>query len=113
MGTGEIEAVDAFSGHDQRKENQHDRAGEGRQGVDLAGAEIEARVPGMAAGVVVGERGNGQGGSVTAHVETIGQERHRAEGDPGRDFEDHGHRVIRITIRVRRSPVFLMSWPKV
>ena len=82
----------ALPGYNDGEENEHDRTGKGRQGVDLARAEIEPRVLCVPAGVEIGERGNGQGRGVGAHVETIGQERHGAEGDAGRNFDDHRHR---------------------
>jgi hypothetical protein len=88
-GNGGDEAFDAFGSHERREEGQQHGGGEGGERVDLAGAEIEAGIAGAAAGVEIGEGGDRQGGGVRAHVQPVGEQRHRAEEQPGGDLDGH------------------------
>lgn len=49
-------ALNAFPNHDDRKDTEQNRAGIAAQRVDLAGAEREAAVMGVMAGIDIGER---------------------------------------------------------
>ena len=68
-----------FVADQQRDHRQHDGAGEAREIAELAGAEGEARIVGVAARVGVGERRQQQRAGVGAHVQAVGDQRDRAE----------------------------------
>lgn len=64
-------------------------AGEGREVPELARAEGEARVPGVAPRVAVGQRGDGERGRVRGHVPAVRHEREGAERRASADLGRH------------------------
>ena len=64
---------------------------ETRQVAHLAGAESEAFVAGVAAGIAIGKCGYQHGSRMGRHVPAVGNQRHRAEDAARGDF-DHHHR---------------------
>ncbi len=84
------EAFDALDHHEHREADEQQRAREAGQRVDLARAEAVAAVEGVASGVGVGHRGQPERDRVRAHVQPVGEQRHRPEGDAGDDLDHHG-----------------------
>jgi len=81
--------ADRLEGDQRRDHRQHDRTGEAGEVAELARPEGEARVVGVAARQRVGERGEQQRAGVGAHMETVCDERDRAEHRPACDLDDH------------------------
>ncbi len=81
--------IEAFSGHQQGENDQQDGARKPTQGVRLARAKAIARVVRVAPGVDVGKDADAQCCSVRGHVQSVGQQRHRAEKQAGGDLGDH------------------------
>ncbi|GAA0006590.1 hypothetical protein BRDID11002_65960 [Bradyrhizobium diazoefficiens] len=79
----------ALIGDLDRDQPEDDRAGEGGEIAELAGAEGEMRIAQVPAREAVGERGNAERGCVRAHVPAVGEQRHRAEQRAGDDLADH------------------------
>ncbi len=83
------EPVAALPRHQQGEQGQQQRPGEPSQGVDLAGAEGEPLVAGVAPRVDVGQRGDPEGGGVRSHVQAVGEQSHGPVDDAGNDLDDH------------------------
>jgi hypothetical protein len=96
---------DAFARHAQRDDRQHDGAGEGGKIADLAGAEREAVVAGVSAGIGIGEGRDGEGADMRRHVDPVRDHREGMEQRATGDLGQHGagaqndHRA-----RLRRVP---------
>ena len=86
------EAIDAARRHEDGEGREQHGPGEPSEGVHLARPEGVARVAGVAPRVHVGERRDPEGGGVGGHVQAVGQERHRGEGEPGDDLHHHHRR---------------------
>ena len=81
-----------FIPDEERDQQQDERACEGGQFAELAGAEREPRVGGVAARKAIGQRGDRERGDVGRHVDAVGHHGHRAEQGSAGDFRDHGGR---------------------
>jgi hypothetical protein len=82
-------SVHRFPGHEKGDHGQDDRASKSAQHSNLSRAETVERIGGMPAAEIISDRGDEKRGDVRAHVPAIDQQRHRVEGDPGRDLEHH------------------------
>src|SRR5262249_3666812 len=79
----------ALIGDLDRDDSEDQRTGEGGEIAELAGAEGEADIAGMAPREHVGGAGNSECCRVGAHVPAVGEQRHRAEDRARRDLGDH------------------------
>ena len=86
---GREQAANRLIADQQRDHRQNDRATETGEIAELAGAEGEARVVGVAAREGIGERGQEQGARVGAHVQAVGDQRNRTEQPTAGDLEQH------------------------
>ncbi len=84
--------VDALVTDQQCDHRQHDRAGKGGEIAELAGAERETIVAGVAPGIGIGERGDDQRPGMGRHVQPVGDQRHRAPQPAADDLGRH-HRA--------------------
>jgi hypothetical protein len=82
-------AQHALPGHQQRDQRKDDGAREAGQIAELAGAEGEARIARLAAGIEVGDCRYQHGARMRRHVPAVGDERHGAVVGPRRDFRHH------------------------
>ena len=69
------DTADGFVADQERDHREDDRAGEARKVAELAGAEREARIIGVLAGIGISERREQERARMRAHVHTIGNER--------------------------------------
>ena len=83
------EAADGFRRNDQAHKPQHDGTGESGQIAELARTESETAIGGMAAGEPIGPGGQPQRPNMSGHMDAIGQQRHRAEGEAGHNLDHH------------------------
>jgi hypothetical protein len=83
------QARDRLVTDEDRDHRQHDGAGEAGEVAELAGAEGEARVVGMAPRIAVGERREQERAGMGRHVQAVGDQRDRAEQQAADDLGDH------------------------
>jgi len=83
------QTADAFPADQQRDQRQDDRRGEGGEVAELAGAEDEARVLGVAARIAVGDSREQQRPGMGGHVQPVGHERERPEDAAADDLQQH------------------------
>ena len=73
------EARDRFVTDQHRNHQKYDGAGEAGEVAELAGAEGEARILGVAPRIAIGQRGEQERAGMGRHVQAVGDERDRAE----------------------------------
>ncbi len=83
------EARQGFVADEKRDHGKDDGAAEACEIAQLASAEAEARVVRIVPGVSVGERGKQQRARVRRHVESVRNQRDRAEQQTAADLRDH------------------------
>ncbi len=83
------EARDRLVTDQERNHQKHDGAGEAGEVAELAGAEGEARVVGVAPRIAVGQRREQERAGMGRHVQAVGHERDRAEQQAADDFGHH------------------------
>ena len=76
-------------GDQQRDDRQDQRAGEPREIAELARPEGETGIASVAASVGISQGRQQQRAGMGAHVDAIGDERHRAEHPAADDFQHH------------------------
>ncbi len=86
------EPLHAFRSHQQREGGQQHGAREAAERVDLAGAETVRGIVRVPARVRVGVRVDAERDRVRRHVQTVGEQRHRAEHHARGDLDDHHRR---------------------
>jgi len=74
---------------EQRDHGEHDGAGKTGEIAELAGAEAEAVVVDVPARVAVGQRGEEKRAGMRRHMQSVGDERDRAEQQPADNLGDH------------------------
>ena len=108
IGDRREETADGFVADQQRDHCQDDGAGEAGEVAELAGAEGEAWIIGVPAGIGVGERREQERAGMGAHVQAVGDERDRAEQQAADDLGDH-HRPAEPDHRPRLALALLVS----
>ena len=83
------QAQNTFESHHGSEDSKQDRPGIASQGVYFASAKTVALIMSVAACVNIGESADSQGDRMTAHVQPIRQQCHRAKGNPGGNFDNH------------------------
>ena len=81
-----------FEADADRDHAENERAREAREIAELARAEREVAVLGVAARHPIGPCREPERADMRRHVHAVGQERHRAEGEPGDDLHHHERR---------------------
>ena len=90
---GREETHDRLIGDEERDRRQNEGARKPREIAEFASAEGEARVVRTAPGEAVGERRQQEGARVGAHVQSVGDERDRAEEPASDDLGRHHRRA--------------------
>ena len=86
------QADDRLVADQERDQRQDQGARKSSKVAELAGAVREAGIVGVAAGEVVGQGRDAEGGRVGRHVPPVGHERHRPEDRAGDDLGHHHDR---------------------
>ena len=89
-GYGMNETVDGLIADQRGDHRQDDCRGETRQVAELTGAESKSTVARVPARIAIRERRQEQGAGMGGHVQSIGDQRERPEGDATHDLEGHG-----------------------
>ena len=91
-GQGLEEASHRLPGDQNRDHRQDHGARVPTEHAHLPGSERVTGIAGVSARVEIGERGDAERRRVARHVPAVGEERHRVEGVPGDDLDDHHRR---------------------
>src|SRR5665213_2324878 len=86
---GSKNASDGFVANQERDHGEHDRTGKAGEIAKLARAKGEVGIFRMSARVRIGQRGQEEGASVGAHMQTIRHERNRSKQESANDFGAH------------------------
>jgi len=89
-GYGMNEPVDGLIADQRSDHRQDDCRGETRQVAELTGAESKSTVARVPTRIAIRERRQEQGAGMGGHVQSIGDQRERPEGDATHDLEGHG-----------------------
>ena len=83
------QALRRLIGDQDRDHGEDDGAGKSGEIAELAGAEREARVVAMAAGIAVGQSREQERARMRRHMQPVGDQRDRAEQQSADDLDDH------------------------